>query len=238
MKLKLDLLLKDLSYRFNVSLPTVSRVFTPWMVALVVRLAPLIKWPERKGLWRTMPQCFQFAFGKKTTVTIDCFKILFAGHPIFWPGGDILFLQASQYSQSVNRITPQGTISFVSKARGGRISDKFLTENCGLLKKLLRRNLILADRGFTIQESVMLQQAQLAIPAFTKGRGIANVRIHVERVIGLLRRKFTILSGILPIDFLTCKPGRPENESVPMIDKIITVCAALIHSCPGIVLLD
>ena len=52
---------------------------------------------------------------------------------------------------------------------------------------------------------------QLVIPAFTKGkdqlylvdieetRGIANVRIHVERVIGLLRRKCSILSGILPI---------------------------------------
>ena len=58
----------------------------------------------------------------------------------------------------------------------------------------------MADRGFTIQESVALYQAQLAIPAFTRGRnqldpldgkrtrGIANVRIHVERVIGLLRQ--------------------------------------------------
>ena len=54
----------------------------------------------------------------------------------------------------------------------------------------------MADRGFTIQESVALYQAQLAIPAFTRGknqldqldvertRGIANVRIHVEHVIG------------------------------------------------------
>ena len=51
----------------------------------------------------------------------------------------------------------------------------------------------------------MFQQAQLTIPAFTKGkghfdpvdvektRGIANVRIHVERVIGLLCRKYTII---------------------------------------------
>ena len=53
----------------------------------------------------------------------------------------------------------------------------------------------MADRGFTIAESVGLKQAKLVIPAFTKGksqldpvdvekaRGIANVRIHVERVI-------------------------------------------------------
>ena len=54
----------------------------------------------------------------------------------------------------------------------------------------------MADRGFTISESVGLKQAELAIPAFTKGkaqldpidvektRGIASVRIHVERELG------------------------------------------------------
>ena len=59
---------------------------------------------------------------------------------------------------------------------------------------------MLADCGLTIYESMMFQQAQLAIPAFNKGndqldpvdvkktRGIANVRVHVERVIGLLLR--------------------------------------------------
>ena len=96
----------------------------------------------------------------------------------------------------------------------------------------------------------MFQRAELAIPAFTRGkdqldpvdvektRGIANVRIYVERVIGLLRRKFTILSGILPIDFLMCKPDGSQDESTPMIDRIINVCAALINLCPGIVPLD
>ena len=88
---------------------------------------------------------------------------------------------------------------YVFQAWGGRTSDKYLTENCGILNKLLPGDLVLADRGFTIAESVMFHQAQLAIPAFTKGkdqfdpvdvektRGIANVPIHVERVIGLLR---------------------------------------------------
>lgn len=57
----------------------------------------------------------------------------------------------------------------------------------------------MADRGFTISESVSLKQAKLVIPTFTKGkfqldlvdvektRGIASVHIHVERIIGLLR---------------------------------------------------
>ena len=49
------------------------------------------------------------------------------------------------------------------------------------------------------------------IPAFTRGkpqlsgeevensRKIANVRIHIEHAIGLLRRRFTILTGVMPI---------------------------------------
>ena len=65
----------------------------------------------------------------------------------------------------------------------------------------------MADRGSTITESVGLQEGKLIITAFTKSkerldpldversRGITSVRIHVERVIGLLRRKYTILEG-------------------------------------------
>ena len=135
-------------------------------------------------------------------------------------------------------ITPQGSISFVSKAWGGRTSDKFPTENCGILKNILPGDLVLTDCGFIIQESLMFHQAQLAIPSFTRGkdqldpvdvertRGIANVRLHVERVIGLLRRRYCILSVILPIDFLICNPQGSKEEAVPMIDRIITVCAA------------
>ena len=62
-----------------------------------------------------------------------------------------------------------------------------------MLKNVRPGDSAMADRGFTIEENLSLYQAKLAIPAFTKGksqsdpvsRGIANVRIHVERVIGL-----------------------------------------------------
>ena len=71
-----------------------------------------------------------------------------------------------------------------------------------------------------------------------KTRAIANVRIHVERVIGLLRRKYSILSGILPIDFLISNPNGLQEEATTMIDRIIIVSAALVNLCPGIVPLD
>ncbi|EDO29906.1 predicted protein, partial [Nematostella vectensis] len=251
MKLKLNVPMQDLAYRFGVSLPTVSRIFTAWMVKMDVRRAPLVKWPEREDLWRTMPQCFQFSFGNKVTVIIDCFEVFIAR-----PSN--LMARAQTYSNYKSHntvkilvgITPQGSISFVSKAWGGRTSDKFLTDNCGMLELLVPGDLVMADRGFTINESLMFYRAEPAIPAFTRGkdqldpldventRGIANVRIHVERVIGLLRRTYTILAGILPIDFLLSDQKGPRDARVPMIDRIVRLCAALTNLSNGIVPFD
>ena len=77
MKLRLNVPHQDLAYRFGVSMSTVSRTFAHWLVIMDVRLSPLIRWPEREELWKTMPQCFKFSFGNKTTVIIDCFEVFF-----------------------------------------------------------------------------------------------------------------------------------------------------------------
>ena len=66
------------------------------------------------------------------------------------------------------------------KLGGGRTSDKFLTENCGFLDKLLPGDMVMADRGFTINESVGLKQAKLFIPAFTKGKSQVD-SVDVEK---------------------------------------------------------
>ena len=144
-------------------------------------------------------------------------------------------------------ITPQGSISFVSEAWGGRTSDKFLTENCGTLSKLVPGNMVMADGGFTIHESVAFKRAKLVVPAFTKGkeqldpvdvettRGIANVRMHVERVIGLSCSKYTILQGTLPTAFLMSIPHGSLEDKIPAIDRVIKVCSALVNLCPAIV---
>ena len=114
-------------------------------------------------------------------------------------------------------ITTQGVISFISKAWGGRTSDKHLTENCKILNNLLPGDIVMADRGFNIEESVAVYCATVKIPAFTKGkrqldsidveqtRHIASVRIHVELVIGNLKNKYTILQDILLLDYLIRK---------------------------------
>ena len=43
-----------------------------------------------------------------------------------------------------------------------------MTENCGFLEFLVLGDMVMADRGFTISDSVVLKRAKLTIPAFTK----------------------------------------------------------------------
>ena len=249
-KLRLNVPQQDIAYRFNVSRSIVSRVFSALLITMDIHLSPLISWPDREDLNMTIPQCFIDSFGFKTTVIIECFEI-FIDKPTN------LMARAQTYSnykhhntvKVLTGITPQGTISFVSEAWGGRTSDKFLTENCGILKNLLPGDLVLADRGFTIQE-VWYYGAKLHIPAFTKGksqldpveieetRKIASVCIYVERVIGLLRQKYTILQSILPIDYLMCNSNKDGGQNIPLIDRILRVCSALVNLCPPIIPFD
>ena len=251
MKVPLNVPFQDLAYRFVLSLSSVSRIFTSWIIALDVWLSCFIHWPDREQLWKTMPMCFQYTFGRKVTVIFDCFEV-FIDKPTN------LMARAQTFSSYKHHntikvligITPQGTVSFVSEAWGGRTSDKFLTENCGILDKLLPGDTVMADRGFAISESVGLKHGKLVIPAFTKGkaqldpvdveqsRGIAIVRIHIERVIGLLRRKYTILEGPLSTKFLTCEPSGSLESQLPIIDRILRVCSALVNFCPSVVPFD
>lgn len=102
---------------------------------------------------------------------------------------------------------------------------------------------MLADRGFDISESVGLMCAEVKIPAFTRGhcqleardvestRKIAHLRIHVERVIGTVRNKYTLLSSKVPISIvLPC-----DGEDTTFLDKIVAVCCSLTNMSQSVV---
>ena len=242
-KLRLNTPVQDLAYRFGVSKSTISRTFIPTIHVMHERLKHLVHWPEREFLRKTMPLQFRQSFGLKVAVIIDCFEI-FNERP------SNLLARAQTWSQYKHHntikyvigITPQGSISFISKGWGGRTSDKHVTNNSGFLNKLSPGDVVLADRGFDIHEYVGVMDAEVKIHSFTKGgqqlpavdvessRSIAHVRIHVERVIGLLRNKCTILQDTIPVDYLIT-----DSHSTPTIDKIVTLCCALTNCCESVV---
>ena len=54
------------------------------------------------------------------------------------------------------------------------MSDVHITETCGILEYLQPEDVILADRGFNIHDSVSLYCAKVKLPPFTRGKKIAE----------------------------------------------------------------
>lgn len=87
-----------------------------------------------------------------------------------------------------------------------------------------------------------MAMAEVKTPPFTKGkkqlekvdvdwsRELSLVRIHVERVIGVLKQKYTILQSIIPITLI---PDHQDTKST--IDKIVKVCCACVNLCPSVI---
>ncbi|CAN8006813.1 unnamed protein product [Ixodes pacificus] len=243
-RLSLNTPLQDLAFRFGVSKATISRCTAKWVDGLYLGLEKVIRWPTRRQLKRTMPMCFRAVFGTDVAVVIDCFEI-FIERPTSHMARSLTWSQYKHHNtvKYLIGIAPQGTVTFISRGWCGRSSDKLIAESCGILENLQPGDCVLADRGFTIQESIGLYCARLHMPAFTRGkkqlapwsveatRKLANVRIHVERVIGLIRNKYLITKSVLPIDMLTTEH---ENEATTL-DKIVFVCCALTSLCDSVV---
>lgn len=143
-------------------------------------------------------------------------------------------------------ITPQATIDFDSNGFCGRVSDKEIVIQSCILDLVKVGDLILADRGVPLEEILAARGARFKVPAFMKDRlqlavedtdrtrKIANVRIHVERVIGTARVRFKILpKGPITINFL-----RNVDKGIRFVDKIVKVCCILTNLLPSFVPLD
>jgi len=130
------------------------------------------------------------------------------------------------------------------------VSDVELVHQSGFLTKCehFPGDQILADRGFTMKEDfARIAGIELHTPAFLKGqdqmpakdletsRRLSSVRIHVERVIGLMKNRFAILQGTIPLRVVKSLKDEAENASKSSADKIVGVCAILTNLGGGIV---
>lgn len=234
-KLRLNLKLKDLAFRFGLSTSHASRYITTWVCFLYNHLKAIDWVPSVDQVRGTLPTAFKEKF-PTTYAIID-------GSEVFIETPSDLSMQSSTWSQYKHHntvkfliaCTPNGSICYVSPVYVGSISDVELTRISGFLDILQDKEGIslMADKGFTIRAILKEIKVGLNIPAFLNekqfssediqiGRKIASLRIHVERAIGRMKN-FLILKGTIPISM-----ARLTNQ-------IIFICAFLTNFQPALV---
>ena len=147
-----------------------------------------------------LPEFFQNDQFHKVRCVIDCTEIF-----IDRPSALKARVQTNSNYKRHNTVkllvgaSPIGAVVFLSKCWGGRVSDKQIPQDSGFLEKLLPGDVVLADRGFQMDEEFAFVGAKLMVPAFTRGKSqlsaqevkksklMSRARIHVERVIGRLK---------------------------------------------------
>jgi hypothetical protein len=205
---QVGLLLQDLANRFKVSTGCLSNYFNTWIVLMEKELDGLTVFPSRQVVAQTLPM--SFTNFPNIRCIIDCTEI-------FTERASSMLTQGQTFSNYKHHntfkfliaITPTGGICFVSKAWGGRVSDRHLTEHCGFLDYIEEGDVVMADKGFTIGDLLAKKRAFLNIPPFLRAqqfnpddieatKAIATVRIHVERAIGRAKL-FHILDPNVPL---------------------------------------
>ena len=227
---------------FEIHESKVTRIFHRWIDVMFQGLQPLIVWPDKEMIVTHMPSCFKPRYSKAVCI-IDCSEVFIQRPTSLTARGQTYSNYKSHNTiKFLVAITPTGAVSFISKCWGGRVSDRHLTVNSGLMRHLKYGDLVLADRGFDIADDLAMVGASLAIPPFTKGkpqlsqrevefsRQLSNVRIHVERAIGRMKN-YKILQSTLPISLIK----RDHETESAMIDKIVFTCAALCNLHPPLV---
>lgn len=236
-RLRLNTPLSSLAYDYNVCLTTVSKYFHRSVYIIYECCKWAIEPTDRTIAIRHMPVEFSNCFGFKRVFIIDCFEV-------HCQTPSNLKAAASHYSNYKKHETvkfliaahPDGTIAFVSLGFAGRCSDREICIKSGFLDLVEENDVVLADKGFEIHDLIERKKAVLNIPTFLRqkvqfsteeirrDKQITALRIHIERIIGLIREKYTILSNTVLVNTL----ARFQNGH-SIIDLIVKVCCILVN---------
>lgn len=199
-----------LAHLFNVSQPTVSRIFISWINFLYFKLGNINIWPSRELVNETMPEDFKAKY-PTTRVIIDCTEVR-CEMPSSLLLNSELFSSYKHHTtlKALVGISPKGFFTFIGQLYTGSISDREMVERSGFLSlPFSKGDTVMADKGFTIEDILPLG-VSLNIPPFLgmsdqmsaedviATQEIASLRIHVERAINKVKN-FLIFDGVIPL---------------------------------------
>lgn len=218
-RLRNGLNLKDLAFRFNVKVQTVSTVINSVAKYMYVRLGSLSYWPHRSVIIDNMTSAYKKDFPTCLAI-LDCTELK-TEKP------SSLKQQSQCYSdyKSTNTLKAlvvcdsRGSVIFVSDLFAGSISDNEIVRQCGFIEFLAKlkeighvhaKDSVMADKGFLIDKDLAEIDIGINIPPFASSarpfseaevaltKKIASHRIHIERSINQIKC-FKLLKRIIPI---------------------------------------
>ena len=198
----------ELARMFSVSTTTISNVCFTWIKFCAEQWREIDIWPSKKLVDFFCPTDFKEKF-PNTRVILDGTEI-----PINRPSNPSA--QRATFSTYKHRntvkvlvgATPGGLVSYVSEAYGGSVSDRQMIERSNLLEIVEPGDVVMADKGFNVQDLFALKDVTVNTPTFfqkknrmtpdtvAKDKKISSKRVHIERIIGCAKI-FKILKGPL-----------------------------------------
>lgn len=220
----------DISYRFKIGATTVGNVFITWVQFLYVKFSTLReKMFCPRSNHKPLPKSFRNPLLRNVRVVIDCTEFYIESSGDFKQQGNLYSSYKSRPTAKVLiGVSPCGAAMFVSDVFEGAISEREIVKQSGFVDHLKEGDIVLADRGFTIEDLLVEKGAKLVIPPFLGGRKvysneelirtklIAKARIHVERFNERIKN-YRVLSGVIP------------HYLVPLLSQIVFVLCCLVN---------
>ena len=161
MKLRVGSTNADVAQRCGISRTTVSSIFNTWVKILASELKCLIYYPNLEVVEKKLPKKFKKPGYCKVRLIIECTDI-FIENPSVIRASTWSDYKHHNTAKILVSITPNGV--FISEAWGGRTPDVYLTRESEFYNILKPYDAVMADRGFTIAEDILLHRADLFIP--------------------------------------------------------------------------
>ena len=218
----------ELSRMFRITESEVYCIIVTWLRFMSLQWREINIWPEKELVDFFTPSDFATKY-PSTRIILDGTEF-----PIKKPKNPAA--QQVTFSAYKNKntakviigVTPGGLTSYVSDVYGGSASDRQIIERSDVTEKVQKGDIIMADKGFDVQDIFAAKDVTVNIPTFFKkknrmtgqcvirDRKIASKRVHVERIIGL-GKTYKIL----------CHPL--NHTEILLAQDIVFVCFMLVN---------
>lgn len=215
-KLRMNMYYGAIGRYYGISRFAVKKIFVFWLSQLYFEFKKIDWW----SLGHKCEKCY--------TVLLDCTEV-FCEHSAQDPEFNQQLFSSYKNHYTIKFVVgmcEKGTVTFVSKAFGGSVSDRQIVEKSGLLDLLKDGDIVCADKGFTISDLLenhgvavnlpprLGKRRQLTAHEIKTTNNIARRRVHIERIIGFIKD-----NKILKDTF--------KQSLMKYVNAIVYVCAML-----------